>query len=153
MKFSTRCDAELAAAALFDTISDFERTERILQRRGVAVQRLEPGQRAGQGQGQGWHLGFDWRGQRRELQLHLQQFERPERIGLAGGSENYDIAVDMSVVSLGRQRSRLIFETDIRPRNMRSRLMLQTLKLGKAQLQRKYGERIGLYLQQMLVAA
>lgn len=149
MKFSTRCDAELAAAALFDTISDFERTERILQRRGVAVQRLEAGQRAGQG----WHLGFDWRGQRRDLQLHLQQFQRPERIGLAGGSENYDIAVDMSVVSLGRQRSRLIFETDIRPRNMRARLMLQTLKLGKAQLQRKYGERIGLYLQQMLVAA
>lgn len=149
MKFSTRCDAELAAAALFDTISDFERTERILQRRGVAVQRLD----AGQGQRQGWHLGFDWRGQRRELQLHLQQFERPERIGLAGGSENYDIAVDMSVVSLGRQRSRLIFETNIRPRNMRARLMLQTLKLGKAQLQRKYGERIGFYLQQMLVAA
>ena len=151
MKFSTRCDTELAAAALFDRISDFDRSEKILQRRGVAVRRLEAGQM--QGAGRGWHLGFDWRGQRRDVQLHLTQLDRPERIGLSGGSENYDIAVNMSVVALGRHRSRLIFETDIRPLNMRARLMLQTAKLGKAQLQRKYCERIRNYLDQMLVAA
>ena len=40
------------------------------------------------------------------------------------------------------RRHFLIFETEVRPRNMKARLMLQTAKLGKAQLDRRFQRRI-----------
>ena len=47
------------------------------------------------------------------------------------------------MVALTRTKSRLIFETDAQPRGMKARLLLQTAKLGKSQLDRKFAKRIG----------
>ena len=138
MKFSTRIDKEVTAERMFDALADFDRIERILMRRGVSVTRVDnisAGARA-------WDLAFDWRGQRRELRLVLVQFDRPERLALTGQSTPFDLRIDLFVVSLALQRSRLIFEIEVKPRNMRARLMLQTAKLGKAQLDRKFADRV-----------
>jgi hypothetical protein len=89
-----------------------------------------------------WDLAFDWRGQRRELRLVLVQFDRPERLALTGQSTPFDLRIDLSVVSLALQRSRLIFEIEVKPRNMRARLALQTAKLGKAQIDRKIAKKV-----------
>lgn len=140
MKFSTRLDRDLPADQLFDAISDLQRIERLLMRRGVQVQRIDPGEPAAAEYG--WDLTFDWRGKERRLQLIPTQLDRPERISMRGSSESLDLALDVTVVALSRQRSRLIFETEIRPRNMRARLMIQTAKLGKAQLDRRFERRI-----------
>lgn len=105
----------------------------MLIRRGVAVSRADDMQDGTRG----WNLAFDWRGQRRALRLVLVQFDRPEKIALKGESSSFELRLDMSVVALARNRSRLIFELDVKPRNMRARLVLQTAKLGKAQIDRK----------------
>ncbi|MDN3711301.1 hypothetical protein QWZ10_04640 [Paracoccus cavernae] len=42
MKFSTRQDTELAAEQLFNVVSDFDRIERIMLRRGAEVRRIDP---------------------------------------------------------------------------------------------------------------
>ena len=138
MKFSTRLDKEVTAERMFDALADFDRIERILMRRGVSVNRVDnisAGARA-------WDLAFDWRGQRRELRLVLVQFDRPERLALTGQSTPFDLRIDLSVVSLALQRSRLIFEIEVKPRNMRARLALQTAKLGKAQIDRKIAKKV-----------
>ena len=138
MKFSTRIDKEVTAERMFDALADFDRIERILMRRGVSVNRVDnisAGARA-------WDLAFDWRGQRRELRLVLVQFDRPERLALTGKSKHFDLRIDLSVVSLALQRSRLIFEIEVKPRNMRARLALQTAKLGKAQIDRKIAKKV-----------
>ncbi len=138
MKFSTRIDKEVTAERMFDALADFDRIERILMRRGVSVTRVDnisAGARA-------WDLAFDWRGQRRELRLVLVQFDRPERLALTGQSTPFDLRIDLSVVSLALQRSRLIFEIEVKPRNMRARLALQTAKLGKAQIDRKIAKKV-----------
>ncbi len=138
MKFSTRIDKEATAERMFDALADFDRIERILMRRGVSVNRVDnisAGARA-------WDLAFDWRGQRRELRLVLVQFDRPERLALTGQSTPFDLRIDLSVVSLALQRSRLIFEIEVKPRNMRARLALQTAKLGKAQIDRKIAKKV-----------
>ncbi|MDO5606314.1 MAG: hypothetical protein Q4G25_14245 [Paracoccus sp. (in: a-proteobacteria)] len=139
MKFSSRYDKEIPAGQFFDAVSDFDRIERMMMRRGVQLTRVQDisvGTRA-------WDLVFDWRGKRRELRLVLVQFDRPERLALTGDSKPFELRIDMSVVALSRQKSRLIFEMEIRPRNMRARLALQTAKLGKAQINRRLSERIG----------
>ena len=138
MKFSTRIDKEVTAERMFDALADFDRIERMLMRRGVSVNRvnnISAGARA-------WDLAFDWRGQRRELRLVLVQFDRPERLALTGQSTPFDLRIDLSVVALALQRARLIFEIEIKPRNMRARLALQTAKLGKTQIDRKIAKKV-----------
>lgn len=151
MKFSTRKDADIPAERLFAAITDFPRLERMLMRRGIAVARIDPAQEPGPCMA--WRIGFDWRGRRRDLGLDVTRFDRPERVTIAGLSDPFDLVIDMTVVALSRTRSRLIFETDLRPRNMRSRLMLQTAKLGKAQLDRRFARRIGEFMGEVASAA
>ena len=138
MKFSTRIDKDRSAEQLFDSVSDFDRLERLLIRRGVSVKHvdnLSEGARV-------WDLAFDWRGQRRELRLVLARFDRPVKYALTGRSASFDLRIDQSVVALSRHKSRLIFELEVKPRNMRARLLLQTAKLGKAQIDRKLARKV-----------
>ncbi|TRW96769.1 hypothetical protein FNJ84_11910 [Paracoccus sp. M683] len=136
MKFSTRRDTELTADQLFQSIADFDRLERILLRRGAAVTRIG----TSAAPGPGWDIGFDWRGRRRDLRLQVVRFNQPEQIAMQGESEAFELLIDLTVVALSRLRSRLILEADIRPRNMRARLMLQTARLGKSQLDKRFDE-------------
>lgn len=140
MKFSSRIDFDIPAANLFDIMGDFSRSERVLAARGVAVRRIDPAQDPGTGLG--WVVDFNWRGQRRSVRLDVTRFDRPSHITLEGCSDQFDIAIDMTVVALSRVKSRLLFETQVRPRSMRARLLLQTAKLGRSELERKYDGRI-----------
>ena len=142
MKFSTRVDKNIPAAELFDAVANFDRIEHMLIRRGVSVTRgddMPDGTR-------GWNLGFDWRGQRRELHLVLVQFDRPEKYAMTGDSKPFELRIDMTAVALARDRSRLIFELEVKPRNMRARLILQTAKLGKTQIDRKLSARVAQFV-------
>ena len=85
----------------------------------------------------------------RGLRLAVTRFDRPEQMMMAGHSDALDLTVVATVVALSRVKSRLIFETEVRPRNMKARLMLQTAKLGKAQLDRRFQRRIEDFVQQM----
>lgn len=138
MKFSTRIDKDVTAEQMFDALADFDRIERMLMRRGVSVSRIDNISDAARA----WDLGFDWRGQRRALRLVLVQFDRPERLALTGQSTPFDLRIDLSVVALAVQRARLIFEIEVKPRNMRARLALQTAKLGKTQIDRKIANKV-----------
>jgi hypothetical protein len=140
MKFSTRQDTDIPADALFRAVGNFPSLERMLVRRGASVRRLDG--MVQPGVGMGWRIGFDWRGRRRELDLHVTEFVSPELIVLAGSADQFDLSIRMTVVALTMSKSRLIFETAVQPRSMKSRLLLQTAKLGKAQLDRKYARRI-----------
>ena len=147
MKFSTRIDIDRPAGELFDTIADFDRIEQMLTRRATSVARIDPAQDPGNGIG--WDIGFDWRGQARRLWLVVTRHDRPGRMSMAGQSESLDVELDATVVALDPARSRLVFETELRPRNVRARLMMRTAKLAKPQLDQRYARRIADYLRDL----
>lgn len=147
MKFSTRVDSDLAAEELFRALTDVEALERLMVGRGASVARIDPAEDPGITMG--WHVGFDWRGKPRRMRLAVVRFDRPEHMALAGRSDALDLSVNATVVALSRAKSRLIFETELRPRSMKARLMLQTAKLGKAQLDRRYARRVVEFIDQM----
>ncbi|CAM3265271.1 hypothetical protein PANO111632_11095 [Paracoccus nototheniae] len=147
MKFSTRIDTDLPAERLFDSIGNFETLERMLIGRGASVSRIDPSNDPSIGMG--WNIRFDWRGKPRHLRLAVTRFDRPEQMTMDGRSDALELAISASVVPLSRARSRLICETEVKPRNMRARLMLQTAKLGKGQLDRRYQRRIEEFVSQM----
>ena len=147
MKFSTRIDTDLPAERLFEVVGNFDALERMVIGRGATVARIDPSNEPGIDMG--WNIGFDWRGKARQLRLAVTRFDRPEQMMMAGHSDALDLTVVATVVALSRVKSRLIFETEVRPRNMKARLMLQTAKLGKAQLDRRYQRRIEDFVHQM----
>ncbi|WP_199260435.1 hypothetical protein [Paracoccus binzhouensis] len=151
MKFSTRQDTDLPAEELFRAISNFGSIERLLVRRGASVRRLDA--LAQPGPGMRWQVGFDWRGRHRELDLELVRLDRPELVAIEGSSDQFNLALRMTVVALTPGKSRLIFEAEVLPRGMKARLLLQTAKLGKAQLDRKFAERIGDFVRRMAAEA
>lgn len=140
MKFSTRVDSSLPADELFDRIGDFDAIERFIVARGARVSRIDPAREPGMAMG--WTLEFDWRARARRVKLMVTTFDRPELIELHGRSHALDIHLRATVVALNRKRSRLVFETEVKPRNMKARLMIQTAKLGKSQLDRRHARRI-----------
>ncbi|MDO6668603.1 SRPBCC family protein [Paracoccus sp. 1_MG-2023] len=147
MKFSTRIDRHVPAEQLFDAIGDFDALERTLISRGASVMRIDPAKDPGTAKG--WQIGFDWRGRPRMMKLVVTRYDRPEALAMQGRSDALDLTVNATVVALNRAKSRLIFELEVRPRNMKARLMLQTAKLGKAQLDKRFERRIGEYLDLM----
>jgi len=147
MKFSTRIDADLPAERLFEAVSNFDTLERMMIGRGASVARVDPSSEPGIGMG--WDIGFDWRGKARRLRLAVTRFDRPETVTMSGRSEALDIGLTVTVIALSRARSRAIVETEVKPRNMKARLMLQTAKLGKGQLDRRYQRRIEEFVQLM----
>jgi hypothetical protein len=151
MKFSTRQDTDLPADALFAAVSDFPRMERILLRRGASLRRLD-GQ-VEPGPGLAWQIGFDWRGKARELQLKVTSWQPPERLGFSGMSELFNIVLTATVVALSPGKSRLIFEAEVQPRGMKARLMLQTARLGKTQLEQKFALAVGDFIQKLAADA
>lgn len=140
MKFSTRLEADMTAAELFDRVSDFDRFEHNLAQRGANITRIDPSKEPGIGIG--WDVRIDWRGKERQMRLEVQRFDRPELVTIFGHSDALEISNVMTVLALSKTRSRLEVETVVSPRNMRARLLLQTAKLGKNRLDQRYAERI-----------
>ena len=147
MNFSTRQDTELPAEALFAAISDFPRMERILVRRGAWLRRQDGN--GAPGLGSAWLIGFDWRGKAREVQLKVTTWEPSERLGFSGQSELFNLEIIATIVALSPGKSRLLFEVELQPRGMKARLMLQTARLGKAQLDRKFALGIADFVQKL----
>lgn len=144
MKFSTRLEADMTVAQLFDRISDFDRLEQSFSQRGTNITRIDPSKEPGTGMG--WDIGVDWRGKERKMRFEVQRFDRPELMTIFGKSDALEISIVSTVLAVSKIRSRLDVETVVNPRNMRARLLLQTAKLGKNRLDERYAERIKLFV-------
>lgn len=138
MKFSSREDIEVPAAFLFDQLTDFPAFERSAMRRGADVRRTNPGSDVTLGEG--WDVSFRWRGRARQMRLVLAEMTAPDSLVLRGTSEIFEIEVKASVIALSPRRSRLLGELELRPRGFKARVLLQSARLGKAALDRRYAD-------------
>lgn len=146
MKFSARKDVEMTAQALFAALSDFDRLERILRRNRAEVTALDPAIEGAKA----WDIGFDWRGRHRTARFALTRHDPDEALQLTGSSESFDIVVDLTIVALTRNRSRVVCEANLRPRSMKARLLVQTAKLSKATLDSRFAQRLDRLVEQMV---
>lgn len=139
MKFSSREDVEVPAEFLFGQLTDFAAFERSAIRRGADVRRTTSSG-AMPGVGNSWDITFRWRGRSRQMTLVVAEVTRPESLALSGDSDSFAVTVKATVISLSPRRSRLMGEIEVRPKGFKARVLLQSARLGKSALDRRYAE-------------
>jgi hypothetical protein len=147
MKFSTKEDIEAPIDAVFEMLCDFEGFERSAMRRGAEVQRVDTLTKPGVGMM--WNAVFEMRGKRRELQAEMVTFDRPNDMVLESTSPGLIGQMSFELMALSRSRTRLNVELEVKPLTLSTRLLVQSMKLAKASLTRKYKLRVGEYAKGM----
>jgi len=140
MKFSTRHDIEAPVEVVFEDATDFARFERQARRRGVDVKRLD--RLAQIGIGMRWAIQFPYRGKQRRLHAELAHIHGPEEVNLISASNGIDTQLHLELLALSQNRTRLKIGLELKPRSLQARLLIQSLKFAKGNLDRKFIERV-----------
>lgn len=140
MKFSSREDIEASAEQVFAALTDFPGLELSALRRNIELRRLDGLQTPGRGMS--WDVRFRFRGKTRMLVASVAEFGPPEQLSFEASSANYELTLALSLLALSKKRTRVTVGMEVRPRSLTARLMLQSARLGKAGLLRRYTERI-----------
>lgn len=147
MKFSAREDIEAPIAQVFSEISDFRRFERQALRNGVQVQRnFKPGLPA---KGQEWQIGVMFRGTERQILTQLAEYEAPTRMRFLSSTKGLRGEGEVELLALSANRTRLFVSLELRPETVAGRVLVQSLKLAKTRLTRKFKRRVSGFAQRI----
>jgi len=147
MKFSSREDIEAPVSDVFDMLSEFESFERSAIRRGVEVERLSDATTPQCGMK--WRAQFDLRGKRRDLSVELVEFDRPNAMKFQADSQGLDGAMTLELLALSPRRTRLSVDLDLTPKTLSARLLVQSLKLAKSSLTKRFKLRVAGFAKDM----
>lgn len=140
MKFSTREDIDAPIEQVFESLCDFEGFERQAIRRGAEVQRVDSLSQPGVGMV--WEATFKMRGRTRQMTLLMENFVAPTELGLKATSDGIDGAFGIELIALSRTRTRLSVALELKPKNLAARLLVQSLKLAKSSLTKRFKLRV-----------
>ncbi|MBJ6372373.1 SRPBCC family protein [Sedimentitalea arenosa] len=140
MQFSTREDIDAPIDAVFAMVSDARRFERSAIRRGADVARTR-----GEGAptiGSTWRVRFPMRGKHRNLEVVVIDCEPPNAMTFSGVSQGIDGRLTLDLIALSPHRTRMALVVNMAPKSIAARLFLQSLKLAKTTLTKRYKLRI-----------
>lgn len=139
MKLSTREDLEAPIDFVFARLSDFAAFERRALRSGAQVLR----QGTGDVQvGTIWDVDFTFRGRERSVKATLAQLDPPNALKVDSISDGIIAVTDVELVALSPARTRVIVGFEMRARTLTARLLLQSLKLAKTKLSKRFKARV-----------
>jgi len=139
MKFSTREDIEAPIADVFRAISDFDGFERSALRRGAEVSRTDA--LTAPGQGMMWKAQFPFRNRTRAADLELVEFDAPNSLALFTTISGLEAILVIDLVEMSRTRTRMHLSLDVKPKTISARLAVQSMRLAKANLTKKFRKR------------
>jgi carbon monoxide dehydrogenase subunit G len=140
MKFVAREDIDVPIEQVFEMLSDFEAFERSALRRGAEVDRLDDLYKLGPGMA--WDVKFTMRGKSRRVKLELDQVKAPSDMGFVANSQGMDGVMQIELVALSRQKTRMNVNAEVLPRSLTARLFVQSLKLARASLNKRLNKRM-----------
>lgn len=140
MNFSSKEDIEAPIDAVFDMLSDFDAMERAAVRRGIEVTRDGPA--AKKEVGQTWDLSFSFRGKPRDATIKLASYDPPSAMEFDSTSSGLDAKGVIELTELASNRTRMTISVALSAENLSARLLLQSLKLAKSNLNKRFKIRI-----------
>lgn len=147
MKFSTNEDVEVPIEATFDLLCDFESMERAAMRRGAEVQRVDTQREIGRGMI--WNAVFSWRGKKRALQIELVTYNRANALLFHSKTDGLSGSLSFDLMPLSRTRTRMKVGLEVIPQSLSAKLLVQSLRLAKASLTKRYKLRVSDYIATM----
>ena len=136
MIFSTKEDIEAPIDAVFKAVSNFDAFEHSALRRGAKVQRVN--RKTHPSTSLAWDVRFTFRGKKRDMLIELIEHDAPNRLLAQSQSGGIEGGLQMNLVALSSNRTRLLIETEIKPKTLSARLMVQSMRLAKNKLTRRY---------------
>lgn len=147
MKFSTKEDIDAPLDAVFAMATDFDAFERSAMRRGADVQRTDS--LGTVGVGMSWAASFPMRGRRRTIDIKLTDYDPERGVTASATSPGLHGRFNVDLIALSRTRTRMAVELDIKPQNLSARLFVQSLRLAKANLNKRFKLRVAEYVKVM----
>ncbi len=140
MKFSTKEDLQIGIEDVFDLLSDFDGYERKIMRHGVDVTRLD--QLGVATVGAKWRAKAEFRAKMRVFEVDIVSFDRPNEMIFRAESGGIKSKFTVELVALSRNRTRMRVELDIKPKTLPARLLMQSARLARNTLNKRYKTRI-----------
>lgn len=146
MKFSTREDIEVPIAYAFGQVSDFASFERRAMRQGADIVRWDTGPVCA---GTAWDIAFKFRGRSRRVVADLTRFTPPEGMLIESNSDGLLAVTTIDLVALSQTRTRILVSFDMRAKSLTARLLLQSLRLAKVRLTKRFNARVKDYAEEI----
>lgn len=140
MNFSSQEDIDAPIDEVFSMLAEFESFERAALRRGIDVRRhseeLVPGV------GASWDATFSLRGAERDVTLEVAEFERPNKMRFDADSQGLDSVLTVDLMALSASQTRMTVALDLTPKTLPARLLVQSLKLAKSNLNKRFSGKV-----------
>lgn len=136
MEFSTKADIEAPAEYVFDCLSDFQSFEKAALRRGADVQRVDGN--AELGLGAQWRAEFNFRGKSREVLVELIEFQTPELATYKATGQGIEATMRVELIQMSKDLTRMTSTVSMEAKTLPARLLLQSLKLAKGQIGKRF---------------
>lgn len=140
MKFSSRTEIDAPPQDVFARLSDFDRIEAMARERDVTVERLDD--LSNGPSGARWQIVFDYRGKNRTCEADIAAFVQNEQIAARGQMEGLTVFGNVELVEYEAGKTRMFCTVDLKPTTMRARLLVQSLKLAKSALDKRFAKRL-----------
>ena len=140
MDFVAKADIEAPVVWVFQRVTDFTAFERQAMRRGADVRRADALPRPGLGSI--WDVQFRFRGKDRQLRAEIASFEPPNGYDVQMVSPNLQGSMRVELVALSRAKTRLSVEMTVEAKTLPARLLLQSLKLAKGNMNGRFETRV-----------
>jgi len=147
MKYSAREDIEAPIDFVYRNVTDFDTFERAAMRRGADVQRADAA--TPNGVGTSWTVSFEFRGKPRVLKGTLVEANAPNALRFEGVLSGLDVWLTIDLLELSKRRTRLSIATELKPRSLSARLLIQSLRLAKTSLNKRFKLRIAQFAEDL----
>ncbi len=151
MRLISKQDIDAPIALVFKAVTDFDHWERAALRRGAEVDRTDSLTKLGPGMT--WFARFAFRGKTRELDLNVAKVTAPTHIKFAAQARVVTGDIQIELVEMSAKRTRMLATADIKPVTLGARLFLQSLRLARARVDKKFDQRVAIFASEIKVRA
>ncbi|UWQ22803.1 SRPBCC family protein [Jannaschia sp. W003] len=146
MKFVATEDIRAPLDLVWDEVSAIERWEGLIRRGADRLERQPPGP---PGPGTRWMGRGTVSGKRRDVAATLVALDPRRQLVIEGGTDGMTVVLEVALEARGPALTRLTVVTEARARTLSARLLLQSARLARASLAKRYKERVSNFASRM----